>query len=72
MYAKCGSVKDAYRVFHKMRSHDVVSWIAMLIGFAMPGHAKEAIAHFEQMCEEGVEPDNVTFVCDIINLCFLK
>jgi hypothetical protein len=59
-------MKDAYRVLRKTCSHDVVSWIAML------GHAKEAIAHFEQTCEEGVEPDNVTFVCDIINLCFLK
>ncbi len=66
MCAKCGSMKDAYRVLRKTCSHDVVSWIAML------GHAKEAIAHFEQTCEEGVEPDNVTFVCDIINLCFLK
>jgi pentatricopeptide repeat protein len=49
-------MKDAYRVLHKTCSHDVVSWIAMLVGFAMHGHAKEAIARFEQMCEEGVEP----------------
>ncbi len=56
MCAKCGSMKDAYRVLRKTCSHDVVSWIAMLVGFAMHGHAKEAIARFEQMCEEGVEP----------------
>jgi hypothetical protein len=55
-----------------MCSHNEVSWIATLVGFAMHGHAKESIAHFEQMSEDGAERDNVTFVCDIINLCFLK
>jgi pentatricopeptide repeat protein len=68
MYAKCGSMNDAYRVFQNMRSRDVVSWTALLRGFAMHGHAKEAIAHFEQMCGEGVEPDNVTFVC-LLSAC---
>ncbi len=68
MYAKCGSMKDAYRVFQNMHSHDVVSWTALLGGFAMHGHAKGAIAHFEQMCGEDVEPDNVTFVC-LLSAC---
>ncbi len=67
MYAKCGSMKDACRVFQNMHSRNVVSWTALLGGFAMHGHAKEAIAH-EQMCGEGVEPDNVTFVC-LLSAC---
>jgi pentatricopeptide repeat protein len=50
-----------------MHSRNVVSWTALLGGFAMHGHAKEAIAH-EQMCGEGVEPDNVTFVC-LLSAC---
>jgi len=29
----------------------------------MHGHAKEALKHFQRMCEEGVQPDDVTFVC---------
>jgi hypothetical protein len=41
----------------------VVSWNAILEGFAMHGHGKEVLAHFEWMCQEGVKIDNVTVVC---------
>jgi pentatricopeptide repeat protein len=34
----------------------------MIEGYAMHGHGKEALKHFEWMHEEGVQPDNVTFV----------
>ncbi len=34
MYAKCGSMADAWRVFNKMLSCDVVSWNAILGGCA--------------------------------------
>jgi pentatricopeptide repeat protein len=37
MYAKCRSMDDAWRVFNKMASHDVVSWNALLQGVAMHG-----------------------------------
>jgi pentatricopeptide repeat protein len=68
MYAKCGSMEDAQRVFNKMPSHDVVSWNAILGGCAMHGHGNEALKHFEQMCEEGVQPDDITFVC-LLSAC---
>jgi pentatricopeptide repeat protein len=41
MYAKCGSLEDAWRMFNKMASHDVKSWNAILGGCAMHGHGKE-------------------------------
>jgi pentatricopeptide repeat protein len=63
MYAKCGSIEDAWRVFNRMPSRDVVTWNAILGGCAMHGHGKEALKHFERMCEEGVQPDDITFVC---------
>jgi hypothetical protein len=34
MFAKCGSIEDAWRVFNNMALPDVVSWKAMLGGFA--------------------------------------
>ncbi|CAM6054767.1 unnamed protein product [Sphagnum tenellum] len=68
IYAKCGSMEDAWRVFNTMPSRDVVSWNAMLGGFALHGHGQEALAHFERMCEEGIEVDNVTFVC-LLSAC---
>jgi pentatricopeptide repeat protein len=41
MYAKCGSMEDAWKMFHKMPSQDVVTWTAIL------GHGNEALQHFE-------------------------
>jgi pentatricopeptide repeat protein len=63
MYAQCGSMEDAWSVFNKMPSRNVVTWTAILGGCAMHGHGKEALKHFERMCEEGVQPNEVTFVC---------
>ncbi|CAM6030174.1 unnamed protein product [Sphagnum balticum] len=68
MYSKCGSIKDASRVFHRMPTKDVVSWTAMLGGFAMHGHAKEAVGHFEMMCEGAIELNSITFV-SLLSAC---
>jgi pentatricopeptide repeat protein len=68
MYSKCGSIKDASRVFHRMPTKDVVSWTAMLGGFAMHGHAKEAVVHFEMMCEGTIELNSITFV-SLLSAC---
>jgi pentatricopeptide repeat protein len=68
MYAKCGSIEDACRVFNKMPSRDVVTWTVILGGCAMHGHGREALKHFEQMCDEGVQPDDITFVC-VLSAC---
>jgi len=32
IYAKCGSMEDAQRVFDKMPSWNVVTWTAMMLG----------------------------------------
>jgi pentatricopeptide repeat protein len=62
MHAKCGSIEDTSKVFHKMPSQDVVTWNAILGGCAMNGHGKEVSSHiFEWMCELGVQPDDITF-----------
>jgi pentatricopeptide repeat protein len=63
MYAKCGSLEDAWKVFNKMPTHNIASWNAMLGGYAMHGHAEKALGQFEQMCEAGVEINSVTFLC---------
>jgi len=60
MYGKCGSLEEATRVFNTMHTRNVVSWTAMLQGYAMHGHAKEALELFERMCAEGVEINSIT------------
>ena len=34
MYAKCGSLENVHQMFDKMFERDVVSWTAMIEGYA--------------------------------------
>jgi pentatricopeptide repeat protein len=62
MYAKCGIVDVARRVFDKMSKRNVVSWNAMISGYAQNGFADEALGLFRQMELEGVKPNSSTMV----------
>jgi pentatricopeptide repeat protein len=62
MYAKCGSIDDAWRVFNKMPSQNVVTWSTMILGHVKCGQGQKALGLFQQMQQEGVQPDSVTFV----------
>ncbi len=68
MYAKCGSIEDAWRVFHKMTSHDVVYWTVMILGHVKCGQGHKALELFQQMQQEGLRTDGVTFV-GVLNAC---
>eukprot|EP01018_Ginkgo_biloba_P009805 Gb_15643 [translate_table: standard] len=68
MYAKCASIKDAYTVFIKMPGRDVVSWNAIIVGYAIHGCGKEALQLFEQMQHSGTKPNQVTFV-GVLSAC---
>ncbi|KAF7814404.1 pentatricopeptide repeat-containing protein [Senna tora] len=69
MYAKCGEIEFASRVFHEHRVKcKVWPWNAMIGGFAMHGKPNEAIKFFEQMKVEKVVPNKVTFV-SLLNAC---
>jgi pentatricopeptide repeat protein len=46
-----------------MPSQNVATWNAVLGGCAKHGHAKEALKHSARTSEEGVQPDEKTFVC---------
>jgi hypothetical protein len=62
-HAKCGSMEDAWKLFNKMPSPDMATWNPICKERAIHGHGKEALNPFEQMYEEGVQPDDITFVC---------
>ncbi|CAM6039203.1 unnamed protein product [Sphagnum compactum] len=62
LYAKCGSIEDAWTVFQRMSTHNVVAWNAMISGYVKCGQGQRAIELSRQMQLEGVEPDHVTFV----------
>ncbi|XP_015573544.3 pentatricopeptide repeat-containing protein At5g04780, mitochondrial-like [Ricinus communis] len=62
MYAKCGSIDDADRAFSEIPERGIVSWSAMIGGFAQHGHGKEALQLFNRMLEDGIPPNHVTLV----------
>ncbi|PWA34059.1 DYW domain-containing protein [Artemisia annua] len=64
MYVKCGSMRDARRVFDRMRERDELSlslWHLMIKGYVDIGEADAGLLLFGQMKELGVSPDEETF-----------
>ncbi|XP_056169551.1 putative pentatricopeptide repeat-containing protein At3g47840 [Syzygium oleosum] len=62
MYGKCGSVKEASRIFDVATNNDVVSWTAMINGYAEHGYSHEAIDLFEKLPAVGLRPDPITYI----------
>ncbi|XP_002964616.2 pentatricopeptide repeat-containing protein At3g12770 [Selaginella moellendorffii] len=65
MYAKCGSLEDAKRLFERMSGRSVSSWNAMIAAYAQSGHFEEAIRLYEDM---DVEPSVRTFT-SVLSAC---
>uniref|UniRef100_A0A1D1Z3F0 Pentatricopeptide repeat-containing protein At2g22070 n=1 Tax=Anthurium amnicola TaxID=1678845 RepID=A0A1D1Z3F0_9ARAE len=69
MYAKCGDVDDAHRVFQEMEGfRNVVSWTAMIDAYQQHGRGSQVIELFDKMLGEGLVPDYITYVC-VLSAC---
>ncbi|CAN1275348.1 Putative pentatricopeptide repeat-containing protein At3g23330 [Linum perenne] len=68
MYAKCGHIRIAEWVFNGVKSHDMVSWTAMMMGCALHSNAQDAISLFDRMESEGLRPNYVAFTA-ILTAC---
>ncbi|PON80764.1 DYW domain containing protein [Parasponia andersonii] len=62
MFAKCGDVDKALKLFRKMSEKTIVSWTSVIGGLAMHGRGSEAVSLFEEMIGNGITPDNVAFI----------
>jgi pentatricopeptide repeat protein len=62
MYAKCGEVDTARRLFDQMDQRDVVAWSAMISGYSQANRCREALDLFHEMQKANVEPNEVTMV----------
>ena len=67
-YAKCGALKEAQEVFEEIPVKDVVSWTALIAGYAENGFEHEAMKYYIQMQDKGILPDGVTYV-RILKIC---
>lgn len=62
VYAKCGQIEEAYKMFDRMPERDLVSWNTIVAGFAQNGFAELALDLVTRMHEEGRRGDFITIV----------
>ncbi|KAG8094412.1 hypothetical protein GUJ93_ZPchr0012g20475 [Zizania palustris] len=62
MYAKCGAVRSALKIFNSISNKGIISWNALITSFSQHGNELAAIQLFDMMQEEAVCPDDYTFV----------
>ncbi|KAK8515476.1 hypothetical protein V6N13_139545 [Hibiscus sabdariffa] len=68
VYGKCASMRDARRVFDKMRERNLASWKMMINGYAVNGSGDDGLLLFEEMRNGGLQPDNETFLA-VLSAC---
>lgn len=61
-YAKCGSMEDSLLVFDNLPERNIVSWNALICGFAQNGRGEDAVNFFERMRTTGLRPNSVTLL----------
>ncbi|KAK9270332.1 hypothetical protein L1049_025911 [Liquidambar formosana] len=60
VYAKCGTMEDARKVFDKLPRRNVVSWTALMTGYVHNSEPEVAVQVFQEMLEMGSYPTNYT------------
>ncbi|KAJ6360154.1 hypothetical protein OIU77_004212 [Salix suchowensis] len=61
MYAKHGKLDTAHVVLRTLAEEDVVSWTALISGYAQHNLFAEALKHFREMLDRGIQSDNIGF-----------
>ncbi|KAH7276965.1 hypothetical protein KP509_39G028600 [Ceratopteris richardii] len=68
MYAMCGCISDACRVFESSSYQDALSWGVLISACVEGGHSQLAFRSFTKMQELGLTPDGATIAC-ILKAC---
>jgi pentatricopeptide repeat protein len=62
MYAKCGDLHAASRLFTEMAERNVVTWNTMVMAHAMHGQSEQVLRLFKQLKQTDTVPDEITFL----------
>ncbi|XP_010472229.1 PREDICTED: pentatricopeptide repeat-containing protein At2g22410, mitochondrial-like [Camelina sativa] len=62
MFASCGDMGNAQKVFDESPVRDLVSWNCLINGYKKIGDAEKAIQVYKKMESQGVKPDDVTMI----------
>ncbi|CAL0334890.1 unnamed protein product [Lupinus luteus] len=68
MYARCGELCCARKVFDEIPVKDLVSWNSMISGYSKMGYAREAVEMFGELKGAGFEPDEMSLV-SVLGAC---
>lgn len=70
MYMKCGQPSWACNVFNQfhIKPNDPAFWNAMISGYGRHGQSEAAFDIFNQMVEQNIKPNLVTFSC-LLSVC---
>lgn len=68
MYAKCGEIEDARKMFDDMPSRDLVTWTVMVRAYAECGNPYESLVLFDLMMEGSVVLDKFAMVT-VVSAC---
>lgn len=69
MYSRCGAIIEGRIIFDEVKlQKEVISWNAMIGGYAFHGFATEALELFELMKRLKVRPTYITFI-SVLNAC---
>eukprot|EP00250_Pteridium_aquilinum_P007001 c16802_g1_i1 orf=813-1508(+) len=66
--AKFGNFNEAYLVFDRLPEGNIITWSALIAGYVEHDHGKDALQLFQRMEQEGIEPNEVTYIC-ILKAC---
>ncbi|KAI3698425.1 hypothetical protein L2E82_41962 [Cichorium intybus] len=62
MYSKCKQIEIAGKLFKNMKEKTIVSWNAMILGYAQNGRVIAALNLFRDMKLQKINPDSFTMV----------
>ncbi|KVH95875.1 pentatricopeptide repeat-containing protein At1g03540 [Cynara cardunculus var. scolymus] len=62
LYAKCGCIDFASRLFQQMQIRNLITWNSIISGFARNGRGLDAIRMFNDMIKEGMKPNSISFI----------
>ncbi|XP_059433213.1 pentatricopeptide repeat-containing protein At4g39530-like [Corylus avellana] len=68
MYGQCRRIEDAEAIFKSMTYRNAVLWNTIICGYSLNGQGKEALEAFRIMLDEGVLPDEITFI-GVLSAC---
>nr|AYM00594.1 pentatricopeptide repeat protein [Salvia miltiorrhiza] len=68
LYGKCGRLSEAISLFYQVSRETSVPWNAIISCHGLHGLGDTSLKYFEEMLNEGVKPDQVTFL-SLLNAC---